>query len=107
MDHSEALTKIGLNILYFRKARGYTQQQRKRWTSLRPNYLRTGKTCVCISRCMFLSCFCRFCSPVSVLDLSYTRIYSNDEARKCNLTTERLDGQYEICAAKKVYRKMF
>lgn len=44
MEHSEALTKIGLNILYFRKSKGYTQQQLAEMTSYSKNHIQQIET---------------------------------------------------------------
>ncbi len=42
--HKEALTKIGLNILYYRKKRGYTQQQLAEMTSYSKNHIQQIET---------------------------------------------------------------
>ena len=43
-DHSKALTTIGLNILYYRKEKGYTQQQLAEMTSYSKNHIQQIET---------------------------------------------------------------
>ncbi len=42
--YQEALTKIGLNILYYRKKRGYTQQQLADMISYSKNHIQQIET---------------------------------------------------------------
>ena len=42
--HQEALNKIGLNILYYRRQKGYTQQQLAELTSYSTNHIQQGET---------------------------------------------------------------
>ncbi len=43
-EHKKALTKIGLNILYYRKEKGYTQQQLAEKTSYSKNHIQQIET---------------------------------------------------------------
>ena len=43
-DHRKALTTIGLNILYYRKEKGYTQQQLAEMTSYSKNHIQQIET---------------------------------------------------------------
>lgn len=43
-EHSDALEKIGLNILYYRKKRGYTQQQLADMISYSKNHVQQIET---------------------------------------------------------------
>ena len=43
-DHRKALTTIGLNILYYRKEKGYTQQQLAELTSYSKNHIQQIET---------------------------------------------------------------
>lgn len=47
--HQETLTKIGLNILYYRKEKGYTQQQLAELTSYSKNYIQQIETAKTLS----------------------------------------------------------
>ena len=42
--HQETLTRIGLNILYYRKEKGYTQQQLAEMTSYSKNHIQQIET---------------------------------------------------------------
>ena len=42
--HQEALNKIGLNILYYRRQKGYTQQQLAEITSYSKNHIQQVET---------------------------------------------------------------
>lgn len=42
--HQEALTRIGLNILYYRKQKGYTQQRLAEMTSYSKNHIQQVET---------------------------------------------------------------
>ena len=42
--HHDTLTKIGLNILYYRKQRGYTQQELAERTSYSKNHIQQIET---------------------------------------------------------------
>ncbi len=42
--HKKALTSIGLNILYYRKEKGYTQQQLAEKTSYSKNHIQQIET---------------------------------------------------------------
>ena len=42
--HQEALNKIGLNILYYRRQKGYTQQQLAEITSYSKNHIHQDET---------------------------------------------------------------
>ena len=42
--HQEALARIGLNILYYRKQKGYTQQQLAELTSYSKNHIQQVET---------------------------------------------------------------
>ena len=43
-DHRKALTTIGLNILYYRKEKGYIQQQLAEMTSYSKNHIQQIET---------------------------------------------------------------
>lgn len=43
-DHQKALTRIGLNILYYRKEKGYTQQQLADMISYSKNHIQQIET---------------------------------------------------------------
>lgn len=43
-EHRKALTMIGLNILFYRKERGYTQQQLAELTSYSKNHIQQIET---------------------------------------------------------------
>lgn len=43
-EHQKALTKIGLNILYYRKEKGYTQQQLAEMISYSKNHVQQIET---------------------------------------------------------------
>ncbi len=43
-EHKAALTRIGLNILYYRKERGYTQQQLADMISYSKNHIQQIET---------------------------------------------------------------
>lgn len=43
-DHKKSLTAIGLNILYYRKEKGYTQQQLADMTSYSKNHIQQIET---------------------------------------------------------------
>ena len=43
-EHQKALTKIGLNILYYRKEKGYTQQQLAEMISYIKNHVQQIET---------------------------------------------------------------
>ena len=43
-EHQETLTRIGLNILYYRKKKGYTQQQLAEITSYSKNHIQQIET---------------------------------------------------------------
>lgn len=43
-EHSRALATIGLNILYYRKEKGYTQQQLAEKTSYSKNHIQQIET---------------------------------------------------------------
>lgn len=43
-EHKRALTKIGLNILYYRKEKGYTQQQLAEKISYSKNHIQQIET---------------------------------------------------------------
>ena len=42
--HLDTMTKIGLNILYYRKQKGYTQQQLAEMTSYSKNHIQQIET---------------------------------------------------------------
>lgn len=42
--HQETLTRVGLNILYYRKQKGYTQQQLAELTSYSKNHIQQVET---------------------------------------------------------------
>ena len=44
--HQEALNKIGLNILYYRRQKGYTQQQLAEITSYSKNHFQQVETAI-------------------------------------------------------------
>ena len=43
-DHRKAITTIGLNILHYRKEKGYTQQQLAEMTSYSKNHIQQIET---------------------------------------------------------------